>query len=123
MGGAMRQTGILAAAGIYALENNIERLLQDHNNATLLSNKLSLISDIQVLNLPTETNIVLFKWTSSKMSSAEFHKECLKNNIRFYKIGDNLFRAMTHLNISNADIDYTIDVINKIACDMIKTPN
>lgn len=119
----MRQTGILAAAGIYALKNNIERLAQDHKNATLLAHQLSKIFDIQILNFPPETNIIFFKWTSTILNPSKFYKQCLQNNIRFTQMGNNLFKAVTHLNISTIDIENTIEIVNKIASDAVKTPS
>lgn len=115
MGGAMRQSGILAAAGIYALNHHIERLADDHKNAAVLARYLSLIPGIKVLNPDPETNIVLFEWTSDKLSMREFHKKCVQKNLRFSEMSDTTLRAVTHLNISNKDILQAIDVVKGIA--------
>ncbi|EKD55374.1 MAG: hypothetical protein ACD_60C00013G0016 [uncultured bacterium] len=112
MGGAMRQSGILAAAGIYALENNISRLQEDHLNAASFAEKLSQFnSHIKVVNQSPETNIVLFDWISNQISLDEFNNQCLKNKVRFSQIGKNRFRAVTHLDVTRDDILTAIKVI------------
>lgn len=120
MGGAMRQTGFLSAAGIFALNNNIERLAEDHCNAAILADELSAISSIKVLNPLPETNIIIFKWISSALTSNEFHNHCLQKNIRFSQIGNNIFRAVTHLNISKLDIKNAINAIRLIIKNTVR---
>ncbi len=114
MGGAMRQSGILAAAGIYSFEHNIKRLAEDHTNAALLANGLSGISGIKVLNPEPETNMVLFQWISTEISINEFHQKCVKMGVRFSEISNNRFRAVTHLDISESDIHRTVEIIKTI---------
>lgn len=115
MGGAMRQSGIIAAAGIYALQNNIERLSEDHINATRLAEKFGTdISQIRVENKTPSTNMVFFEWLGTNMTAAQFHETCIQKGVRFSKVGENRFRAVTHLDISHSDIDKAIAIIKDI---------
>lgn len=114
-GGAMRQSGILAAAGIYALENHITRLEEDHHHATLLAEKLDTeIPDIRVESNQPSTNMVFFQWTSAKISPSEFNQICIDKGIRFSQFGENRFRAVTHLDISHKDIDTAVNILREI---------
>lgn len=115
-GGAMRQSGMLAAAGIYALQNHIERLEEDHANATLLANKLATeIPQIRVENLAPSTNMVFFEWLGTNMTASQFNEATLKENLRFSQVGENRFRAVTHLGISSEDIITSVDIVKAIS--------
>lgn len=115
MGGAMRQSGILAAAGIYALQNHITRLQEDHDNAAALAVGLSQHSKhIEVVNQPPATNMVFFHWLSTRVSPTEFNDLCVQKGVRFSQVGVNKFRAVTHLGITKKDIETTIKIINEI---------
>ncbi|HSW68876.1 MAG TPA: threonine aldolase family protein [Gammaproteobacteria bacterium] len=117
MGGAMRQTGMIAAAGIYALKNNIDRLNEDHKNAQLFSNELTKFdSHIRVVTHSPETNMVLFDWIFDTVSSEEFVSRCLKNNLRFSRMSENRFRAVTHLDVIKEDIIAAANIIADICC-------
>lgn len=114
-GGAMRQSGILAAAGIYALENNISRLEEDHINATLLAKKLdSEIASISVENNQPSTNMVFFKWVGSTLTPSEFNHACIHQGVRFSQVAENRFRAVTHLDITHKDIDTAVNILKEI---------
>lgn len=116
MGGAMRQSGILAAAGIYALQNNIERLVDDHNNATKLAERLNNeIPQVRVENPQPSTNMVFFDWIGKNMSSLQFRESCINKGLRFSHVGENRFRAVTHLDVNNDDIDTVIEIIKEIS--------
>ncbi len=114
-GGAMRQSGILAAAGIYALENNIERLQEDHDNASYLAHCMSEeITTVQVENETPSTNMVFFRWDGKYIKADQFNQTCIKNGLRFSQVGENRFRAVTHLDITRQDIDAAITILKKI---------
>lgn len=105
MGGAMRQSGMLTAACLYALDHNIERLADDHANAKLLAEKLTEIQGIEVENKIPATNMVFFKLTNPETLSPEkFLEHCQKHNLRFSRPEQNRFRAVTHLDVSRDDI-------------------
>lgn len=116
MGGSLRQSGILAAAGIYALENHVKRLAVDHQNAQLLAEKMvKEISDIHVETNPPSTNMVFFEWLGSKLTPTQFLEQCVKKGLRFSHVGERRFRAVTHLGITRADIEKAIGILKQIA--------
>ena len=108
LGGAMRQAGIIAAGGIYALENNRERLRDDNENAKLLAEGMGNINGIEINPEYVETNIVLFK--VSNYTANKFAELMLKEGLRFSRL-ENYLRAVTHLGIDREDIEYVLDVI------------
>ncbi len=115
MGGALRQSGILAAACIYSLEHHIERLHEDHETAKQLGEMLqSFHPVIQVEKYEHTTNMVFFTWHSNKISAKQFLEECHKNKLRFSQVAENRFRAVTHLDISKQDIQSAVNIIAKI---------
>lgn len=115
MGGAMRQSGILAAAGIYALQHHVERLEEDHQNAALLAEELGKNnSQISVINNPPSTNVVYFEWQSHHMTATQFHNQCIQKWLRFSQVGENKFRAVTHLDIKRQDIKSVIKIVKEV---------
>jgi threonine aldolase len=110
LGGGMRQAGILAAAGIVALETMVERLKTDHDNAKKLAHGLAKIKNI-ILEMDTvSTNIVLFS-LSPGLSASEFITSLAKVGVKVGFRGDNKFRAVTHRMVSSEDID---EVLNRL---------
>lgn len=112
LGGAMRQAGIIAAGGIYALENNMERLQEDNENARYLANMLADISNIEIDPESVETNIVLFRVKG--MSADRFSNRLLEKGVRVSIMKGNFLRAVTHLDVNREDIDYAIKVIRDV---------
>lgn len=112
-GGGMRQAGIIAAAGIFALENNIQRLTEDHSNAKLLESCLQQLDFIDSV-VPVETNIVV------AIMKNENQRDVLINQLKNHQIlsiafGPGMVRFVTHLDISHEDILQCCDVLkNKI---------
>lgn len=109
LGGGIRQGGYLAAAGIYALENNINRLSDDHQHAQRLVNVLKnkdFVGDI----LPVETNIVIFE-TVGSLSPEQFVGHLAKHHIRAIAISKTQVRMVFHLGITSSMVDETIQVI------------
>jgi len=98
-GGGMRQVGVLAAAGIYALENNIKRLKEDHARAKSLEKILMRLPYVESV-LPVDTNIVIFN-LHSKISGAEFEKKLTKKNIKIAAFGKQTIRMVTHLDFTD----------------------
>ena len=110
-GGAMRQAGILAAAGLYALEHNIQRLAEDHANAHRFATLLQQIPGISI-NLETVvTNIVFFDLHSSKLSVAEFVAVLKQEGVLLNTVGGTTCRAVTHLDISAEAIKHAAAVV------------
>jgi len=111
-GGGMRQVGILAAAGLYALENNIERLEEDHNKAKTLA---KVINDIDALEINLEnvhTNILIFKPT--KISVEEALQKCAEKGL-LLSIGQiTTLRAVTHMDASFDDIESAGKILREV---------
>lgn len=101
LGGGMRQTGFMAAAGIYALDNHIDRLKVDHQRASDIAKVLSQLSFIKHVE-PTETNIVIF-YLAENISEKTFLDKLLQKNIKISTMGQGKMRIVTHL-------DYTEDM-------------
>lgn len=114
MGGAMRQSGILAAAGLYALDHHVERLAEDHANARILAQGLAEVSAITVENSAPATNMVYFTVDADHMMGAEFAQRCHARGLRFCDFGPQRFRAVTHLDISRADITRALAIVQEV---------
>ena len=111
-GGGMRQAGYLAAAGIYALENNIEGLVKDHIHAKLLADKL-LKKDFVGKMMPVETNIIIFEVIG--LYTAKTLAETLKKfNILVMPISPTQIRMVLHLDISESMVAETVHAIEQI---------
>lgn len=95
LGGGMRQIGFMAAAGVYALDNHIERLSEDHKRAKEIAEILSKQSYIYKVE-PTETNIVIF-YLSERVDETNFMKALLQKNIKISNMGQGKLRIVTHL--------------------------
>lgn len=102
-GGGMRQAGILAAAGIYALEHNISRLKEDHENARRLARALQKIPTVSIDPDQVETNIVVFDVVSASRSASEIVADLKRAGVLINAVGANTFRAVTHLDVSGQD--------------------
>ena len=113
LGGGMRQVGILAAAGIVALETMVDRLKEDHRNAKRLAQGLTNIRGISLERSDVPTNIVMFT-LSPEMSASDFARGLDKVGVKIGLRGRNLFRAVTHSMVSSADIDEAIRRVETI---------
>jgi len=113
-GGAMRQVGILAAAGIYALEHHVERLKEDHINAKRLARKLQQIPTIRINPQHVDTNIVIFEVIGHRLAPAALVAALRQEGVLINGLGDNSFRAVTHLDVSTEAIDRAYDIFAKV---------
>ena len=99
-GGAMRQAGIIAAGGIYALEHHVERLAEDHDRARRLARGLAELPGIAVDADRVDTNIVIFDVRGAGLTGEEFGRRTLERfGVRFSVLGPTLVRAVTHLDL------------------------
>jgi threonine aldolase len=115
LGGAMRQSGIIAAAGVYALQHHVERLAEDHDNARLLAQGLAAIAGLSAE--PVETNIVFFNVSEIGLSATELAKRTLTHGVRLNPVSKTRIRAVTHLDVSRADIEEAVRVIEQVIKD------
>ena len=107
LGGGMRQAGILAAAGIYALENHIERLAEDHDNAALLARELGKIDELSVEYQAAQTNMVFMEMAEGVSEQLGIH---LKENGIIISKGPRV-RLVTHMDVNRDDILQTVAAI------------
>jgi len=112
MGGGWRQAGYLAAAGIYALDNNIERLKDDHIRAKAIGKMLEEKSFIKHI-YPIETNIVIAELPEN-FPAADFVKLLADKNVLCVSMGKHLIRFVTHISFTQNDLDYFEHVIKAI---------
>jgi len=114
LGGGMRQAGIIAAAGIVALETMVERLTEDHTRARYLAKGLQDIPGLIIENVPA-TNMVFFGIADSvKLSTLQIEKRLEELGILAHASGPRRFRLVTHYWISDLDIDKTIAAFQEI---------
>ena len=104
-GGAMRQAGIVAAAGIFALEHNIARLKEDHDRAQRLARILCAIPSVSLEPAHVETNIIIFEIHDARRTSSEIVASLKEAGVLINAIGGHRFRAVTHLDIEEHDIE------------------
>ena len=110
LGGGMRQAGLLAAAGIYALDNNVERLTDDHNHAKILADELSLIEGITLLD-EVQTNMLFI---NAENQSQLIHFLAEKNILIS---DDKTLRLVTHMDISSDDVSRIISTVKEFYCN------
>lgn len=111
-GGAMRQVGYLAAAGIYALDHHIERLSDDHQKAKAIGVALEKSNWIQFVE-PIETNIVIFR-VADHLKEIDFIEALKENGILISSMGEGKLRMVTHLEITDSMLEKIISVLKKI---------
>ncbi len=114
VGGGMRQAGVLAAAGIVALSEMVDRLADDHANAKKLAQGLAEIPDIHLDPEQIKTNLVFFELTRTDMTPEQFAARIEQEGVRMLPTGPRRLRAVTHYHISSEDIDHTLKVFSKV---------
>jgi threonine aldolase len=115
LGGSMRQAGIIAAGGVYALRNHVNRLVDDHQKAKRLAEGFTDISGVEVDPNNVETNIVIFEISRLGFSTQEVAPKLLDSGLRLSVVnGQKQLRAVTHLDISWKDIEDTLQIIKKV---------
>lgn len=116
-GGAMRQAGILAAAGSYALAHHVDRLADDHDNARLLADELLRGDDIDLDRSSVQTNIVLFSLVdrTGVPDAAAFVERCRERGVLLNAFGPRVVRAVTHLDVSADECRAAAKVMRAVA--------
>jgi len=113
-GGGMRQIGMLAAAGHYALDNNIERLTIDHEYSRSLAAAVSEVAPTVVNPAEVDTNIVILDLTGASISAADLNSQLKSAGILASTVGPTILRLVTHLDVSNADIEKVNSVLPEL---------
>jgi threonine aldolase len=116
-GGAMRQAGILAAAGTYALRHNVDRLAEDHANARLLANELLRGDDIELDDAAVQTNIVIFHLVVRRgvPDAVTFVERCRDQGVLLNQFGPRTVRAVTHLDVDADQVRAAARVMRAVA--------
>jgi threonine aldolase len=112
LGGGMRQTGVLAAAGLVALDSMVDRLAEDHSNARTLAEGLAEMRGVTCDLSRVQTNLVYFE--VMKMSAAEFEHGCRKRGLLGEATGQHRVRFVTHIGISAADIQAALRISEEV---------
>ncbi len=115
MGGGMRQVGILAAAGIIALEKMTLRLHEDHENAKYMAEKLSEIPGVEVIKDRLDIDMVFFKMGEDVIPEKVLAERLLEKNIKINGAEDGEYRFVAHIGVTKEDIDYVISCMKELA--------
>ena len=114
LGGGMRQAGILAAAGIEALETMVDQLALDHHHAKVLADGLSSVDGLHCNPEFVPTNIVYFLLERENITGQELVSVMEKNGIQFFELSPKRFRLVTHAGIEEKDVFKTIEIFRKV---------
>ena len=109
LGGAMRQSGILAAAGLYALDHNIGQLADDHANTRLIAERLAMSRGVSLDLAKVQTNIVVFRLGEGLADAATVVARARQEGVLVSALGPRLVRAVTHRDVSRADCERAAD--------------
>jgi len=110
LGGAMRQAGVLAAAGLYALDHHVERMAEDHANARLFAERLTAAPGVEVAG-PIETNIVFLDIEATGKTAAQLLAALAPQGIRLDRIGAYSLRAVTHLDVDRDAVEEAAEAV------------
>jgi threonine aldolase len=113
MGGAMRQAGIIAAGGVYALRHHVKRLAEDHANARRLAEGLAKLPGVDLDPATVETNLVFFD-LKAKLDAPTLVERLQARGVRMGALGPRTVRAVTHLDVSAAQIERTLDAAQAV---------
>ena len=113
-GGAMRQAGIIAAAGVYALDNHVDRLADDHANARRFAQALAQIPGIGIDPDEVETNMVYFEIRASGLDAKQVARRLLARGVRIGALARYRMRAVTHLDVDRAGVKEAAGVLSEV---------
>jgi threonine aldolase len=113
LGGAMRQAGIIAAGGVYALRHHVSRLAEDHDNAKAFARGIAGLRGIALDPAHVETNIVIFDVAGTGLTAQALADRLLATpaNVRCSVMGESRLRAVTHLDVSRKQIDAAVEAM------------
>jgi threonine aldolase len=117
LGGAMRQAGIMAAAGLYALENNYNRLAEDHANAKQVAERLATHDAFVIDPEKVETNILVYDLAESAPDAVEFVRLAGERGVLIFPVGPRTVRAVTHCDVSHDECVRAAEIFIEIVGD------
>jgi threonine aldolase len=115
LGGAMRQSGVIAAAGVYALEHNIDRLAQDHANARAFAESIAQLPGISLDPATVETNIVIFDVSGTGLPATTIADRTVADHaVRLCPLSPTTIRVVTHLDVDRAGVDAAVEAMRSV---------
>ncbi|MBI3871981.1 MAG: low specificity L-threonine aldolase [candidate division Zixibacteria bacterium] len=111
LGGAMRQVGILAAAGLYALDHNLNRLTEDHDNARIIAQRLAQSQRIILDPDKVQTNILVFALADTAPDAATVVTKARDRGVLIFAFGARTIRAVTHLDVTRAQCERAAEIL------------
>lgn len=114
-GGTMRQAGIIAAGALYALENHIERLAEDHANARRLADAIRSIDGLELRPPQIDTNLVIYRVDPRLGTAPDFSARLKRRGLLISAFGGQMMRAVTHLDVNQADVDRAAEILRETA--------
>lgn len=115
LGGGLRQVGVVAAAGLVALEDGPRRLAEDHQNAAMLAGRLSAVPGIEIRPAAVRTNIVIFGIAALGMGADEFLRMLAGRHVLAVAVDESHVRMVTHRDVTSAEVELAGDVVAEIA--------
>lgn len=115
MGGVMRQIGILGAACLYALDHNVDRLAEDHENARRIAERLARSSRVLLDSRAVDTNIIVFRLAEDAPDAPAFTARARERGVLLFGIGSRVIRAVTHLDVSRRECEVAAEILVEIA--------
>ena len=110
----MRQAGVLAAAGIVALEQMVDRLQEDHENGRMLAEGIAQIPGLHIDPAQVQTNLVWFDFVDQRSNAQRLVESLRDRGVLLLSLGPSRLRAVTHYGIERADIDRTLQVMRDV---------
>jgi threonine aldolase len=114
LGGGMRQAGIIAAAGIVALERMVDRLAEDHANARRLAEGLATLPGIRVDLATVQTNIVILRVDRGPAATEDLVRGCAARKVKVHAMGPSAIRCVTHKDVDADDITRALDAFREL---------
>jgi threonine aldolase len=114
-GGAMRQVGIFAAAGLYALDQHLDRLVADHAHARLIAERVSQSASVVLDPATVQTNIVIFGLADGAPDAATVVQRAAERGVLVFAFGPRSVRAVTHLDVTRQQCERAADILAEAA--------
>jgi threonine aldolase len=117
VGGGMRQAGVIAAGGVYALENMVERLAEDHAMAQRLAKGINEIQGLEIHLERVRTNILFFDLVDKRLTATDLLERAAAKGVLFLPVADRVFRMVTHFGLTMEDIDWALENLRQVMAD------
>ncbi len=122
LGGGMRQAGVLAAAGLIALEESPARLHRDHENARFLAQRLAELPGIHVNPAFVETNIIIFDISGTGLAPREISNRLKSRGVLANPVGATAIRMVTHRDVTRQQCERAVDVLSEVTAQFVAAP-